>query len=149
MHLGNTKKELCYTLLAHSVYSDFTARKYAANMFSNHFIIFFLFFFWYCTHFSLSLTSFVTQQRRDLKKGINFLCGELFAECVAIMHYQKPTPQEDVDNVMASILNLQDDMLSRVSHVEPGMKAKDYFKKLREDMLSHTDEIVEHIKALL
>ena len=88
-------------------------------------------------------------KRRDLKKGINFLCGELFAECVAIMHYQKPTPQEDVDNVMTSILNLQDDMLSRVSHVEPGMKAKDYFKKLRADMLSHTDEIVEHIKALL
>ena len=125
-------------------------------MFSDHFTIIFCPFIWYCTHFSLSLTSFVTQQtitvmakRRDLKKGINFLCGELFAECVAIMHYQKPTPQEDVDNVMTSILNLQDDMLSRVSHVEPGMKAKDYFKKLREDMLSHTDEIVEHIKALL
>lgn len=45
MHLGNTKKELCYTLLAYSVYSDFTARKYAANMFSNHFVIFFCSFF--------------------------------------------------------------------------------------------------------
>ncbi len=88
-------------------------------------------------------------KRRELKKAINFLCGELFAECVAIMHYQKPTPQEDVDNVMTSILKLQDDMLNRVCHVEPGMKAKDYFKKLREDMATHTEEIVEQIKSLL
>ena len=88
-------------------------------------------------------------KRRDLKKAINFLCGELFAECVAIMHYQKPTPQADVDNVMTNILKLQDDMLSRVSHPEPGMKAEKYFKNLREDMVSQTDEIVEHIKALL
>ena len=88
-------------------------------------------------------------KRRELKKGINFLCGELFAECVAIMHYQKPIPQEDVDNVMTSILNLQDDMLNRVSHVEPGIKAKEFFKKLRTDMVERTDEIVEQIKSLL
>ena len=88
-------------------------------------------------------------KRRDLKKGINYLCGELFAECVAVMHYQKPAPQDDVDQVMASILRLQDDMLSRVCHPEPGMKAKDYFKKLRADVVSSSDEIVEHIKALI
>lgn len=87
--------------------------------------------------------------KRELKKGINFLCGELFAECVAIMHYQKPTPQEDVDNVMNSILKIQDDMLNRVSHPEPGMKPKEYYKKLRADVVTHTEEIVEQIKALL
>ena len=87
-------------------------------------------------------------KRRDLKKGINFLCGELFAECVAVMHYQKPTPQEDVDNVMANILKMQDDILNRVSH-EPGIPAKKFFKKLRDDAVTRTDEIVEQIKALL
>lgn len=88
-------------------------------------------------------------KRRQLKKGINFLCGELFAECVAIMHYQKPTAHEDVDNVMTSILNLQDDMLNRVSHPEPGMPPKAFFKKLRSDMAQHTEEIVAQINALL
>ena len=87
--------------------------------------------------------------RRELKKGINYLCGELFAECVAAMHYQKPIRKEDVDNVMANVLNLQDDMLSRVSHPEPGMAPKVFFRKLREDMTQHTEEIVEQIKALL
>lgn len=88
-------------------------------------------------------------KRRDLKKAINFLCGELFAECVAIMHYQKPTPQDDIDSVMTSILRMQDDMLNRVSHVEPGMKASTYFKQLRVDIAQQTDDIVEHIKGLL
>ena len=88
-------------------------------------------------------------KRRELKKSINFLCGELFAECVAVMHYQKPTPREDIDNVMSGILKFQDDMLNRVSHVEPGMKASVFFKKLHEDLISGTDEIVEQIKALL
>ncbi len=88
-------------------------------------------------------------KRRELKKTINFLCGELFAECVAIMHYQKPTRQEDVDSVMTSILRMQDDMLNRVSHTEPGMKASVYFKQLRADMGQQTDDIVEHIKGLL
>lgn len=88
-------------------------------------------------------------KRRELKKAINFLCGELFAECVAITHYQKPTPQADIDNVMTSILNLQDDMLSRVSHVEPGMRPSVFFKKLRTDLVAQTDDIVEQIKGLL
>ena len=87
--------------------------------------------------------------KRQLKKGINFLCGELMAECVAIMHYQKPTAQEDVDNAMTNILKLQDDMLNRVSHPEPGMPAKKYFKKLRDDVVARTTEIVGQINALL
>lgn len=88
-------------------------------------------------------------KRRELKKGINFLCGELFAECVSITLYQKPVQQQDIDNVMTNILNLQDDMLNRVSHVEPGMPAKAYFKQLRTDMVSRTEEIVAQINALL
>ena len=87
--------------------------------------------------------------RRQLKKGINFLCGELFAECVAITHYQKPTLQQDVDNVMTNILKLQDDMLNRVSHPEPGVSQKAFFKKLRTDMSAQTEEIVAQINTLL
>ena len=88
-------------------------------------------------------------KRRELKKGINFLCGELFAECVAVMHYQKATSQEDVDNVMVNILKMQDDILNRVSHPEPGIPAKKFFEKLRDDAATQTEEIIEQIKALL
>ncbi len=87
--------------------------------------------------------------KRQLKKGINFLCGELMAETVAIKHYQKPVRQQDLDNVMTGILRLQDDMLNRVSHPEPGMPQKAFYKKLRTDMVHGVDDIVAQINALL
>ena len=84
-------------------------------------------------------------KRREIKKDINSLCGDLFAECVALLHYKNKPDIKDVENVI--ILKLQDDMISRLSHVEPGSK-KLFFKKFREDLLTRTEEIVEHIKAL-
>lgn len=86
--------------------------------------------------------------KRQIKKAINFTCGDLFAECVAINHYRKNTTQDDVDNLMASVLRLQDDMICRVSHIEPGMKASEFFKTLRQDMLSRIGEIVDQLNAL-
>lgn len=85
--------------------------------------------------------------RRKLKKSINYLCGELFAECVAILHCHRDVPRQDVENVMKSILLMQDDLICRCSHVEPG-STKLYFKKLREKMTTTTDEIVENIMSL-
>ena len=88
-------------------------------------------------------------KRRELKKAINFLCGELFAESVAITLYQKSVKQEEADQVMTRILNLQDDMLRRVSHPEPGMKARAYFDHLRADLEREAEEIVTQIQGLL
>ena len=86
-------------------------------------------------------------KRREVKKDINSLCGDLYAECVALLHYKNKPDIKDVENVMLTIPKLQDDMISRLSHIEPGSK-KLFFKKFREDLLTRTEEIVEHIKAL-
>ena len=86
-------------------------------------------------------------KRREIKKDINALCADLFAECVALLHYKNKPEIKDVENVMLTILKMQDDMISRLSHVEPG-STKLFFKKLREDLLTRTEEIVEQIKAL-
>ena len=86
-------------------------------------------------------------KRRELKKSINYLSGELLAECFAVLSYNKIERKEDVENVMKSILQMQNDMLSRLSHVEPG-STKLFFKKLREEIAQRTDEIVEQIKGL-
>jgi len=86
--------------------------------------------------------------KRDIKKDINYLSGELFAEVIACTHYTKVN-QQDADNVMLNILHMQDDLICRVSHIQPGMKAKVFFKKLRSDMLATTEEIVDQINALI
>lgn len=85
--------------------------------------------------------------RRDLKKNINYICSELFAECVAIMHYNLNVKQEDVDNVMARILWVQDEFISRISHTEPG-NVKGFYKKLKADFNAQVEEIINSISQL-
>ena len=85
-------------------------------------------------------------KRRELKKSINNLCGELFAECIALNYYEN-VDKDRVANVMESILMMQADIVSRISHVQPGA-GKTFFKKLREDLITRTEEIIDDIQAL-
>lgn len=85
--------------------------------------------------------------RRQLKKSINYLCGELFAECVAIKCYQKDVNQDDLDNVMRNVLLMHADLVCRLSHVQPGA-TKAFFHKLNEDLNRQTQEIIDQIYAL-
>lgn len=86
--------------------------------------------------------------RRKLKKNINYLCGDLFAECIAVRQFNNVNA-DDVDNVMRSILLMQDDLICRTSHVEPGMKSSVFFKKLRDDMQARTSDIIEQLTNLI
>ncbi len=85
--------------------------------------------------------------KRKLKKRINNLCGDLFAECVACVHYAKVN-REDADAVMVNILNMQDDILCRISHIQPGMPARKFFRKLETDLLAGTENIISQIESL-
>lgn len=86
-------------------------------------------------------------KRRILKKNINYICSELFAECVALSHYKIDVKQADVDNVMTRILLMQDEFISRVSHTQPGAVAA-FYKKLRTDFNAQVDDIITTITQL-
>lgn len=86
-------------------------------------------------------------KRKELKKRINYLCGELLAECIAMAQYHKKDNLRDVENVMLSIIRMQNDWICRLSHIEPG-NTRLFFKKLREDIQKRTDEVIEQIQNL-
>lgn len=86
-------------------------------------------------------------KRKELKKHINYLCGELMAECIAVSSYSGQVARQDVDNIMLGILKLQNDWICRLSHVEPG-STRLFFRKLRQDMQTRTDEIIDQIQSL-
>ena len=86
-------------------------------------------------------------KRKDLKKHITYLCSEMLAECIASSQYSKKDNAQDVENVVLSIVKMQDDWICRLSHVEPG-NTKAFFKKLREDMKKQTEEIIDQIQNL-
>ena len=86
--------------------------------------------------------------KRILKKTINFNCAELMAECVASMQCNDAN-KEDAMGIMLNILELQANMISRVSHVQPGMKANAFFHKLESDMKKRTEDIIEQLNGLI
>ncbi len=86
--------------------------------------------------------------RRTLKHNINRICEELFAECIAVSLYSTEADRENVEALLYSIIKLGGDYVCRVSHVEPGLSAKAYFRNLTEQFNSSVNEIVDQINNL-
>ena len=85
--------------------------------------------------------------KRDLKRTINYITSELFAETVAASLYNG-TQQADVDGILSSIVMVNDDFIKRVSHPEPGIKPGDYYKSLFADFSKQVGEIIDQISNL-
>ena len=84
--------------------------------------------------------------KRSLKRSITLICEELFTECVAASLYGHD--RDGADALVFSIFKMQDDFMSRISHPEPGMPAKKYFKDLREKFASEASEIIDQTNNL-
>ncbi len=86
--------------------------------------------------------------KRDLKRTINYITSELFAETVAASLYNGKPTQEDVDGILSSIVMVNGDYISRVSHPEPGLKPTTYYKDLIKDFNKQVSEIIDQISNL-
>ena len=86
--------------------------------------------------------------RRDLKRGINYICSDLFAECMAASLYDGTSNPEDVKNLLTSILTMHSSYISRVSHQEPGLKARAYFADLTAHFTKDVSAVIDQINAL-
>ena len=86
--------------------------------------------------------------KRTLKRTINLVCGELLAEAVAASLYGNDKHKAGDDTLLFSIMQMQRNYTSRVSHPEPGMKAKLYYKNLREQFSKQVGEVVDQINYL-
>ena len=87
--------------------------------------------------------------KRNLKRTINYICSDLFAECIAAsLHGSVKTPNEDIDALLSSILIIHSNYICRISHPEPGMKAKTYYKVLINDFNKQVSELIDQITNL-
>ena len=74
--------------------------------------------------------------KRKLKKEINEICTVLLAECFAKL------------SLLKSIMTMNDDYTRRISHPEPGIEKKAYFKDLIGAFNKEVDEIIDHITSI-
>ena len=84
-------------------------------------------------------------KRRELKKNVNYIAGELFSECLINSMFVPGTAK--ADELMAEILKMQDEFISRISHTEPG-NVKGFYKKFRVDFNAKVNEIIDAIAKL-
>ncbi len=86
--------------------------------------------------------------KRQLKRTINYITSELFAEAMAAVIYSDKTNKKEGDGVLASIIIMRDDFISRISHPEPGMTARKYYKALVKNFNSVVSETIDNISNL-
>ncbi|EFN91546.1 hypothetical protein HMPREF1860_00284 [Prevotella amnii] len=86
--------------------------------------------------------------KRDLKRIINYITSDLFAECMAASLYGTNSNSEEINALLSSIVTIRDNYIRRISHIEPGMPVKLYFKDLKEKLNKETNEIIDHINNL-
>ena len=87
--------------------------------------------------------------KRDLKKTINYICSDLFAECVAASLYGGKPEKENVDALLTSILVVHTNYIRRISHPEPGISAKKYYRDLIESFNKEVGEVIDQIANLV
>ncbi len=85
--------------------------------------------------------------KRSLKLAIRLICEELFAEAVALSLYGTQIQQERAQALMFSIVKMEDEFIRRISHPEPGMKARLYYKDLREKFSAHASDIMDQLNG--
>lgn len=83
-------------------------------------------------------------KRRNLKKQVNYIAGELFAECVVLTQVVPGVDEKKVDDLMARILYVQDEFLSRISHTQPG-NVKGFYKAFKTDFQAQVNGIIDEI----
>ena len=84
--------------------------------------------------------------KRTLKKGINIICEEIIAECLAAALYGHN--KDHAEALIYSTLKMRENYLSRVSHPEPGMAARKYYNDLRAKFVAEADEIIDQLSNL-
>ena len=85
--------------------------------------------------------------KRSLKRNINYVCSELFSEVVAIS-YTTDAGEDNIKALLTSILGIHDDYVRRVSHLEPGLAPKVFYKNLITSFNKQASEIVDQITNL-
>ena len=86
--------------------------------------------------------------KRDLKRTINYICGDLFTEGIAASLYGENRDNDNTEAILTSILVMHSNYIIRVSHVQPGMPAKVYFKDLKDKFSKEVNEIVDQLNNL-
>lgn len=82
--------------------------------------------------------------RKNLKKAVKGICGDLFADCVVLSMVEQGN-REELRKLMGEVAALYGDIVARINHVEPGLAPRVFFKKVRHDFTERANELSDKI----
>ena len=85
--------------------------------------------------------------RRSLKKTVNYITELAAGLCLVESANANAEKREAYSEVFLQIINLRNDIISRISHTEPG-NVKGFYKKLKEDFNNGTEAIFKKLEEL-
>ena len=81
--------------------------------------------------------------KRLLKQRIDLICEDLFTECIAASLYGQN--RDSAEALIYSTIKMRNNFVRRISHPEPGMPAKAYYKDLKEKFAAQASEIYDQL----
>lgn len=78
--------------------------------------------------------------RRSLKKNVNYISDVTIGMCIVDSINASAERREVISELVSKVINLRADIISRISHTEPG-NVKGFYKKLKSDFNSQIEEV--------
>ena len=82
--------------------------------------------------------------RRDLKKNVNYIADVTVGMCMIEGMNAEGEKREAISELISQVINLRSDIISRISHTEPG-NVKAFYKKLKSDFNSKIEEVFNEL----
>jgi poly-D-alanine transfer protein DltD len=87
-------------------------------------------------------------KRRYLKREIDSVAGELFAEVLMVESLTPGVDSDKVNALLDRILEMQEKFISKVNGRDNKDSAKQYFKQLHTELQTEVDSIADEIGKL-
>ena len=78
--------------------------------------------------------------RRNLKKHVNYISEVTVSMCIIEGMGAEGEKREAIADLVEKTLNMRSDIISRISHTEPG-NVKGFYKKLKSDFNAQIEEV--------
>lgn len=86
--------------------------------------------------------------RKHLKRHINGIISELFAESICLRSQADEKDRAVIDTLLEKLIRLQNEHICRISHTEPG-NVKGFYRKLYQDFNAGIGEIIEGLNKII
>ena len=82
--------------------------------------------------------------RKNLKKNVNYIIETIAGLCIVSSLENQGEKSEKASRLFLQAMNLRNDIISRISHTEPG-NTREFYKKLQNDFNSQVQDILQQL----